>query len=91
MRCERDPVTELHKIWQAEAGIEGARNGLDLTFDVDGAERLTLGGLEGLARLSSEKPKFGILLLEELLAVIVTNELGSVAIGFESQFFGDES
>jgi hypothetical protein len=67
------------------------RNALDLTFNIDGSERLILGRLKYLACLSSQKPKFGILFLEKILAVIITDKLGSVTVGFEAELLGNES
>lgn len=53
---------------------------LNLTFDIDRSKGLAFGGLEYLASLPSQKPKFGLFFLEKILAIIVTNELGGIAI-----------
>ncbi len=53
---------------------------LDLTLDVDLLEGLALCGFENLACLPGEEPELGVLLLEEILALVVADELCCIAI-----------
>lgn len=66
-------------------------NVLYLTFDVDSFECLAFGGFEHLASFTGHESKLIIFLQQEFLAVIIADELGSVAIGFESKLLGDKS
>jgi hypothetical protein len=64
---------------------------LDLAFDVDFLKSGTLGCFEDQTCLASQDAKAVFLLLEEMLAVVITDELGCVAVGFETEFLGNES
>ena len=64
---------------------------LDLAFDIDFSEGLSLRSFEDLASFPTNETKLVFLLFEKVLPIVVVNKLGGVAIGFESEFFGDES
>lgn len=84
-----NPQVVLRSIWRI--GSDGWLIVLYLTFDVHGLEGLTFSGFEHGAGLASKESEFVVLLLEEFLAVVVTDKLGGVAVGFESKLLGDES
>jgi hypothetical protein len=64
---------------------------LDLAFDIDFSEGLSLRSFEDLASFPTNETKLVFLLFEKVLPIVVADKLGGVAIGFESEFFGDES
>jgi hypothetical protein len=64
---------------------------LDLAFDIDFSEGLALRSFEDLACFPTNEAKAIFLFFEKVLSIVVADELGGVAIGFESEFFGDES
>lgn len=67
------------------------RKGLDLAFDVHFLEGLVFGDFEELTSLVSVNAELVLLLLEKMLAVVITNKLGGIAVGLEAEFFSDES
>jgi hypothetical protein len=64
---------------------------LDLALDVDLTEGRALCIFEELACLASEKSEPIFLLFKKMLAFVVVDKLRGIAVGLESEFFGDES
>jgi hypothetical protein len=64
---------------------------LDLALDIDFSEGLLLRSFEDLACFPTNETKAIFLFFEKVLSFVVEDELGGVAIGFESELFGDES
>jgi hypothetical protein len=91
-RCEKIKRSEKRsfKIDGRLEGIDGTKV-LDLALDIDFAEGLGLRSFEDWACFPTNETKFVFLLFEKVLSIVVADELGSVAIGFESEFFGNES
>jgi len=91
-RCEKIKRSEKRsfKIDGRLEGIDGTKV-LDLALDIDFFESLVLRNSEDLACFPTHKTKAVFLFFEKVLSIVVADELGGVAIGFESEFFGDES
>jgi hypothetical protein len=62
-----------------------------LSFDIDLAEGRDLRSFEERTCLPGKEAESVFAALEEVLAVVVVDKLCGIGIGFESQFFGDES
>lgn len=71
-------------------GIDGTKV-LDLALDIDFSEGLALRNFEDLACFPTNETETVFLFFEKVLSIVVADELGGVAIGFESELFGDES
>ena len=64
---------------------------LDLALDIDFSEGLLLRSFEDLACFPTNETKAVFLFFEKVLSIVVADELGGVAVGFESEFFCNES
>ena len=64
---------------------------LDLALDIDFLEGLGLRSFEDYASFSTNETKAVFLFCKKMLPVVVADELRGIAVGFEAEFFGDES
>jgi hypothetical protein len=64
---------------------------LDLAFDIDFSESLGFCSFKDLACFPTNEMKAVFFLFEKVLSIVVADELSGVSIGFETEFFGDES